>query len=266
MTTVSVDELQRAWAAVEAGQFRAGPCEPRRTVSPQRWNPDEPVIAVAGASGRVGASTVALAIATAADSPPRLVECCPMHMTGLASATTAELGVDDAGWRRGDRGSIVIERTSASFDNPGQVPVPSSTTSALTIVDIGWDLAHIRRTDTWLAPVLDEAVLVLVTVATVPGMRALDAALRAADHADAVWCAVVGRPYKKWPRSVRLACTPAIDAVYGRGRLLTIPTVGSIAVDGITAQPLPDSLVSACRPFLDQKVELPRGNDHVVHS
>ena len=265
MTTVSVDELQRAWAAVEAGQFRAGPCEPRRTVSSQRWNPDEPIIAVAGASGRVGASTVALALATAAETPPRIVECCPMHATGLASATTAELGVDEAGWRRGNRGPMVIERTSASFDHPGQVPVPSPASSALTIVDVGWNLALVRRTDTWLAPVLDEATLVLVAVATVPGMRALDNALRTTSHTDATWCAVVGPPYKKWPRSVRLACTPAIDAIRSRGQLLAIPAVSSVAVDGITSQPLPDALVSACRPILDQMVEHPRGNDHAVH-
>ena len=143
--------------------------------------------------------------------------------------------------------------------------MPSPTPTTLTIVDIGWDQAHIRRTDTWLSPVLDEAPLVLATVATVPGMHALDTALRAASHADAVWCAVVGPPYKKWPRSVRLACTPAIDAMHSRGRLLAIPTINSIAIDGITAQALPDALVSACRPILDQMVEHSRGNDHAVH-
>lgn len=265
MTAVSVDELQRAWSAVTAGQFRVTPGEPRRMVTSQRWKPAEPVIAVAGASGRVGASTVALALATAADMPARVVECCSMHLTGFASATTAELGEDDAGWRRGNRGPVVIERASTSFDHPGQLPVPSPTPSALTIVDIGWDLTQIRRADTWLGPVLDEAPLVLATVATVPGMRAFDTALRAADHPDAVWCAVVGPPYKKWPRSVRLARTPVIDAVNDRGRLLAIPTINTIAIDGITAQALPDALVSACRPILDQMVEHPRGNDHAVH-
>ena len=265
MTAVSVDELQRAWSAVAAGQFRAAPGGPRHPVTSQRWNSLEPVIAVVGASGRVGASTVALAIATTAETPSRVVECCSMQLTGLASATTAELGVDDAGWRRGNRGPVLIERTSASIDDPGQVPVPSPTPSVLTIVDIGWDLAQVRRTNTWLSPVLDEAPLVLVTVATVPGMRALDTALRTAGHADAAWFAVVGPAYKKWPRSVRLACTPAIDAAHSRGSLLAIPTIKSIAIDGITAQALPDALVSACRPILDQMVEHSRGNDHAVH-
>ena len=188
-----------------------------------------------------------------------------MQLTGFASATTAELGVDVVGWRRGNRGPVLIERTSAPIDDPGHVPVPSATPSALTIVDIGWDLARVRRTDTWLSPVLDEAPLVLVTVATVPGMRALDTALRTAGHADAVWCAVVGAPYKKWPRSVRLACTPAIEAAHSRGCLLAIPTIHSIAINGITAQALPDTLVSACRPILDQMVEHSRGNDHAFH-
>lgn len=266
MTTVAVDELQRAWAAVEAGDFRAGPGGSRHAKSSTRWNPSEPVIAVVGVGGRAGASTVALAIATAADAPARVVECCSMHATGFASATTAELGVDDAGWRRGDRGDVVIERTSASFDHPGQVPLPSPTAKELTVVDVGWDMALLHRADTWLAPMLGEVTCVLVAVATVPGTRALDAALRGTTDCGATWCAVVGPPYKKWPKPVRLSSTPAIDAIRDGGRLLTIPSVGSVAIGGITTQPLPDAIVSACQPILDQLSVHSKGNDHDVQS
>ena len=105
MRPVGVDELRRAWLAVQAGDFRR-PHPKQRAVAPAspaasvEWTPasDELVIPVVGAAGSCGATTVALALATAAKGRARVVECASASLSGLAAASTAELGADDHGW------------------------------------------------------------------------------------------------------------------------------------------------------------------------
>ena len=65
---VGVDELKRAWDAVNAGEFRTGPGAGKRprgrgTAATDDWSPaaGEHTIAVIGCAGSVGASTIALA-------------------------------------------------------------------------------------------------------------------------------------------------------------------------------------------------------------
>lgn len=114
---VSVDELRRAWAAVVAGDFRrptqiAPPHRPgpTRTASPDMiWRPPltERVLPVIGSVGSCGATTLAVALATAAYAQgcrTRVLECAGLTATGLAAASTAELGtVPGTGWIRGVR-------------------------------------------------------------------------------------------------------------------------------------------------------------------
>jgi len=259
MTAVSVDELRRAWVAVEAGEFRAGTPSARRRARSETWESDEPVIVVAGVAGRVGASTVAIALATAASKDVRVVECSSTHRTGMMTASTSELGLDGAGWRRGARDAIRIERTTTSFERPSEVPTPAPFACDLTIVDVGWDLTQLLSEDSWLATVLESAPLVLVGVATVPGLRSLDAALRLIGHRDDTWCAVIGPPRRKWPRVLHLAAT-GVSALDERGRLFTIPEDPGIALNGLTQDPLPTRLVSACQPIFDQAFAHLKGN------
>jgi hypothetical protein len=261
VTAVSVQELQRAWAAVAAGEFRTGPGTHRGRRPPARWEPAEPVVVVAGATGRVGATTVAVAAATAADRPVRVLECGPMHATGLAAATTAELGVDDAGWRRGTRDQVLIERTTSSFDDPAMVPVPSPASCDLTLLDAGWDLTRLVGADGWLAAAVATRPLVLVSVATAPGLRALDTALRLTGRPADCWCVLVGARRTRWRRAPVVASSPAVDAIADRGRLLRVPVVPAIAWNGLTPDPLPAHLVSACHPLLDQTLDHLTGDD-----
>lgn len=262
-TAVSIDELQRAWSAVEAGEFRIGGSHRRRRTTAAAWTPTEPVVVVAGATGRVGASTVAAAMATAAGRHKvRIIECGPMHATGLAAATTAELGVTSTGWRQGMRDQILIERTTGSFVNIADVPTPEPADVDTTLVDVTWDLAQIAGTDSWLGAIAETAPLVIVTAATVPGLRALDNALRLKARPGDTWCVVTGPRMKKWPKPLRLATTTAIDAASTSGRLLTVPEVQSIALTGLTPDPLPPQLVSACSQIFDQTVEHAKGNRH----
>lgn len=263
-TAVSVDELQRAWAAVTAGEFR-GAATRRASRTATRWQPDEPVVAVAGAGGRVGASTIAVATATAAQRRVRVIECGPMHATGLAAATTAELGVTATGWRQASRDQVLIERTTRSIEHPDDVPMPETADCDLTLIDVSWDLTRLAHSGSWLASTVETAPLIIVTVATVPGLRALDNALQLTNRPEATWCVVVGPRPKKWPKPLHLATTAAITGANEAGRLLTVPDVSSVALTGLTPEPLPPHLVTACRPIVEATTaETPKGHDHHV--
>jgi hypothetical protein len=257
---VPVAELQRAWQALEAGEFRNGNPAKRRRHSD--WNPTETTIAVAGATGRVGASLCAVSLATAAEEPSRVVECSPMHATGLAAATTAELGVTAAGWRRGTRGAVQIERTTSAFESVKEVPVPETSDCELTVIDIGWDLNQTLRSSSWLNNVVNTVPLMIVTVATIPGLRALDIALQMTSRPDDTWCAVLGPPLKKWPKQLRVAADQRAQAAIDTGRLITIPHTDALALSGLTTDPLSPQLVAAVTPVFGQLVEHAKGTHH----
>ena len=80
---VSVDELKRAWNAVQAGRFRTGTGATRdlhqlpSPLADKAWEPGpgERVLPVIGCAGSCGASTISLALAGAAAMPARVVEC-----------------------------------------------------------------------------------------------------------------------------------------------------------------------------------------------
>lgn len=257
---VPVAELQRAWQAVEAGEFRTG--EPAKRRRQSNWTPSGTTIAVLGASGRVGASLCAVGLATAAEEPSRVVECSPMHATGLAAATTAELGVTAGGWRRGTRGSVQIERTTSSSESVEDVPVPEDGGGVLTVVDTGWDLNQILCSSSWLNTVVTTVPLMVVTVATIPGLRALAIALQMTSRPDDTWCAVLGPPLKKWPKQLRIAADQRVQAAIDDGRLTTIPHAADLALNGLTTDPLPPHLVAATTPVFGQLVEHAKGSHH----
>jgi hypothetical protein len=257
---VPVAELQRAWQAVEAGEFRTG--EPTKRRRQSSWTPTGTTIAVVGASGRVGASLCAVGLATAAEEPSRVVECSPMHATGLAAATTAELGVTAAGWRRGTRGTVQIERTTSSYECVDDVPVPEAGDGVLTVVDAGWDLNQLLRSSSWLGTVVTTVPLMVVTVATIPGLRALDIALQMTSRPDDTWCAVVGPPLKKWPKQLRVSADQRVQAAIDTGRLSAIPHAADLSLNGLTTEPLPPHLVAAATPVLARLVEHAKGNHH----
>ena len=118
---VAVDELKRAYLAVQAGTFRR---HRHGTPPTAAWTPASPVLAVVGASSGSGASTVALALATAAGTT-RLLECASTAAAGLTAAATAELGRDGAGWILGTRGPVRIERVADTLHGPHEVPHPT---------------------------------------------------------------------------------------------------------------------------------------------
>ena len=250
VTSVGVDELRAAWKAIEAGQFgpSAKPAAnqidkptPRVTGPAQGpskgWVPGakESVIAVLGALGSAGTTTVALSMATAAGSGVRLVESCSASASGLIAAASAELG-DQGAWRRGRRDGVLLLWRR----NNDLAPVPGPTEAGLTVVDLGSG-----PLSGWPASALAEApALVLVTRATVPGLRRLERELERHTLSNLA-LAVVGPPLKRWPKVLTLGLGDRTQELVGDGRLVCVPVDRTLAITGLTPELLPPALVSA---------------------
>lgn len=249
VAAVGVDELRAAWKAIEAGQFGPGArpaAGPPDTVSraaarptqvrSEAWTPaaGESVIAVRGALGSAGTTTVALAMATAAGSSVRLVESCPASASGLVAAACAELG-DECAWRRGRRDGVLLQWRL----NGDLAPVPGPTAAGLTVVDLG-----AGPLSGWPTSALAEAqALVLVTRATVPGLRRLEREVERHTQSNLA-LAVVGPPLKRWPKVLTRALGDRTQELLREGRLVCVPVDRTLAITGLTPEPLPPVLVS----------------------
>ena len=264
---VSVHELKAGWHAVQAGQFRRHSAEPAATrasgdgrasasyILGQAWEPAEAVLSVVGCAGSVGASTLALALATAATDaigPVRVVECCTVTASGLAAASTAELGRHASGWLQGTRDRVLLERGSGIFLAPHEVPIPADTQHpvALTILDVGWELGQLLASPSWLGDQLLQARhVVAVTTATVPGLRRLEGALALLDAIPVV-AAVVGPRRRKWPRGLEQSLGALTRQLDQAGGLHQIPIDRDLATRGLDTAALPTPLLTAAGHLL----------------
>lgn len=248
---VAVDELTRAYRAVTLGEFRTGSRRVGRSVvADGDWSPadDEQVVAVVGCLGGAGASTVALGIASAALTA-RVVECGTVAASGLAGASSAELGSTRDGWIQGSRGPILVERRGERIESPARCPAPSVASKALTVLDCGWDVDLLVGDHGWLgAAIRSLPGVVVVTRPTVPGMRRLEAAVEVLGLDRA--CAVVVGVEKRWPRPVEQALGPSGRALRADGRLIGLPHDPTLAMEGLTPDPLPDPVLAGCSAVL----------------
>jgi len=270
---VSVDELRRAWTAVQAGDFRhgtdrgtdrgsdrgsdRGTSRPTRPTGPvdAEWIPaaGERTVAVLGAAGTVGTSTVALALGLAAPAPVRVVECCSVTASSMAAASTAELGLHASGWRQGKRDHVLLERASEHLVHVDEVPapIPPGTAAQLTILDVGWNPSQVLATGCWLNDATQAAdAIVVVAPATVPGLRRLEAALELLGNERAV-VALVGPRRKKWPKGVEHSAGPITRRALGAHRCVEIPEDRGLAATGLDSRPIPAPVVDAARQLLD---------------
>ncbi len=259
-TAVSVDELKRAWSAVQAGRFRtrAGAIRELREPAPapagNGWEPGpgERVLPVIGCAGSCGASTISLALAGAAAFPARVVECSSVTASGLVAASTAELGLHESGWTRGTRDGVLLERASNVLVSVEEVPTPSvpDRIIGLTVLDVGWEIGQVLTTPAWLGEQVRGADLViLVTTATVPGLRRLEGALELL-VGTSTCAAVIGPKRKKWPRPVGYSAGPLTRALKAAGRLVDVPQDRALAIAGLDATPLPTPLLDAAAALL----------------
>lgn len=264
-TGVTVEELKRAWTAIESGRFRTSASSPQGPT----WQPRERVITVLGLGGQVGATTVSLAIAEAAAGDTltaRVIEVGTPFLSGLTAAANAELGEDEYGWRHGMREAVRLER-SHSLGHPSSCPTPSTSNCELTVVDAGWSSAVIHQQSCWLSENLHRSELVIVAPLTVPGMRALELALVELDSPKPIWVVFIGPPKRKWPKRVQLAAPPALDWLAAAGHLICVPSDRALAIEGITTAPLPPAVIAACRPITNRTTDIspaPKGNHDVT--
>lgn len=172
------------------------------------------------------------------------MECAPASATGLAAASTAELGRNEHGWLRGTRDEVLLERPHA-VSRAGDVPPPSPADEVrATILDTGHH-PDPGSGPGWLPGVLAEAsAVVVVARSTVPGVRRLEASLTTFDPARVV-AAVGGPPVKRWPREVVHSLGPLTRQLLDDGRLVEIPEDRTLAVRGLTPAPLPAPLIAA---------------------
>jgi hypothetical protein len=258
---VPVAELKRAWHAVQAGQFRvsgrgrSAEDQPQRARIAPSWtsNADEQVLPVVRCASAYGATTFALALASAANGA-RVVECSSATSSGLAAASTAELGVHPSGWAQGTRGEVLLQRTSVALASVHDVPLPpAAKKTTLTVLDVGWELGHLPNTPTsWVAAqVRQAATVVVVTCATVPGLRHLECSLASLDGIPAV-VAVVGPPRNRWPKAVRHSAGALTRAADSAGRLLVVPHDRRLAVAGLDSTPLPTAVLQAAERALER--------------
>jgi hypothetical protein len=256
---VSTGELKRAWLAVQAGQFRSS--GRRRASSPGRarsrpegvWEPAEPVLPVVGCHGGAGATTLAVAVATAS-GVARVIECATATASGLAAAATAELGHSDS-WAQGRRDQVLLERATATRTGPQDVPLPTAPTRpvGLSVLDVSWELSQLLAGSSWLADQVRHAPTVIaVTSAAMPGLRRLEGVLALlGDHDVAdVAAGVVGPRRARWPRGVAASMGPRTRELDRRSHLVDIPTDAGLAVRGLDSQPVPPALLSAAATLL----------------
>jgi hypothetical protein len=256
---VSVPELQRAWRAVQAGKFRQGSPTAAATAemvpSSRTWAPanGEPVLPVVGCAGAPGASTIALGLASAAGRFARILECRSGTTSGLAAASTAELGLHPSGWRRGMRGDVLLERAAGLLARVDEVPLPSvlDRPLALTVLDVGWDLRHVLDFPCWMGEQVRAAgVVVVVSRATIPGLLHLETMLSLLGQIRAV-AAMLGSPCRRWSKAVWQSSGPMTKAVQDSGRLIVVPHDARLAAMGLDSRPLPQQVLAAARAILE---------------
>jgi len=133
---------------------------------------------------------------------------------------------------------------------PGEVPLPTES-DLPTVVDIGWELGQVLTGPSWLSEHLLAAPTVIVlTVATVPGLRRLESAAALLPQARIV-AGVLGSRRRRWPREVSGALGHLSAAIDARGDLLEVPHDAGLAVRGLDSTPLPAPLISCAARLLN---------------
>lgn len=261
----TAQELDRAWAAVRAGQFRDDAFTSRTQKRPATGGPTGLVVTVVGAHGWSGTSTIALLLAETAaraGAQVRLVDAADPARSGLVGAAVTEHGCDGSGqWRRGTRGAdfghgqLRLERLTQRTYHPDALPaVAEAPTVALTVVDAGWALPELLRlaeepTDRrhWLGHLLRASALVVTARATVPGAQRLAAATAELDGVrnldQPLLVALVGA--HRLPRLLADVVTASLPASTDPGRVVLLPTRRDLALQGITSSDLPRQLMPA---------------------
>lgn len=207
-------------------------------------------IAVLGAHGGAGTSTVALAVADAAAAQGcgvHLVGCSPPAHCGLLAVTSTELGVDPGGhWRSGRRGPrITVDRLTGT--GSGAAPWPASPARGpgelLTVVDLEPDAGR------HVSSVAGAVAVLVVCRVSVPGVRHAERLLEAVGPSGRpVLVAAVGP--SGWPGVVVGSSGPLLRGLREAGRVVHVPVDRRLDSTGPTGAALPRQVGVAGRAVL----------------
>jgi hypothetical protein len=240
-----LSEIDLAGAGPASHSAFAGPT-PRPDRPPHPWTAADlggpVVLAVAGHAG-AGASTVSVAVAEALaeDRRVRLIDYAEPTRSGLAAASTIELGNDGAGWRRGRRGRLDVFRLPRRPADGEFPPPPQTDAEGLLVVDAGWSLTEALLDSP--GSLVGGAMVVVVTRVTVPAVRQTEHVLAAVDGEPVI--AAVGPV--RWPRAVLGSCGPRLRGLRSRGRVIPVPIDRRLQTAGLTGDRLPTPVAAAGR-------------------
>ena len=187
-------------------------------------------LTVAGAHPGAGTSTVAVALAEARSrrggDPVTVVDLTPGGGGGASEAIEVKADVE-RGWLGGRRGQIRIVRAGAAFDQRDPL-------SGALVYDQAGELWGDLITD------------VLVCRGTVPSIRKAELLL---DRTRPMVVAVLG--VSKWPSVVRSALGPLLREATNSGGVVFFPHVRNLEICGLTAEPLPESMLRSAVRLLE---------------
>ena len=258
---MSVEAMRSAVIAVRAGAFDglaaahdvvAQVAATHPTVPPPSIGDlGGPAVVVLPAHAGAGASTVALSVAEALSGyrPVQLVEYADAHRSGLAAASSSELGVDESGWHRGRRNHIDLARLATDRRSVDTLPPPPSAGTdvsagdGLLVIDVGWPVTGMLSGPGWTTALQGGTQLVVVSRVTVPAVRQTEHVLGMLEVPAVVACVGSGR----WPGMVTASCGPALRAARAAGRVVPVPVDRRLAIAGLTPDPLPRPVAAAGR-------------------
>lgn len=189
-----------------------------------------------------------------------------------------------AGWLRGTRDGLVLDRVDGHPVTPGNVPAPAcwpvpepaspltapptsgdAQWSRLTILDLGWPPSLVDATPGWLPQAARAAqATVVVAAGTIPGLRRLEATLdqpvlRQATVEGLIWLAITVQA-RRLPAWLARSAGPQTARLLNAGRVLVIPRDRRLAVAGLDSRPLPAPITAAMRPLLASLTSLASGD------
>lgn len=267
MPRYSARELRAAAAALAAGRFSS---TPRTRVRPETGHASPgadmapttssigsaPMVRVRAGNAGAGASTVALALADAADRAgvrTRVLDAAAPGWCGLVGAPTTELGAA-GGWRRGRRGeAVLIDRVDQPVSNPTEVPDPRHVHGVdLTVLDAGWSMRELASAQgAWVATAPAQ-VEVVVTRSHERALSQTEGALaHLHDHiaADRVLVVVVG-PRRSNDRAIATA-GPRLRTAHQLETVVFAPVLSEKALPGLGPGPLPKHLTTVAQQLLE---------------
>lgn len=269
---LTVDAMRAAVTAIRAGVFdNLGGVDPdfgaQQAVTGAETSPlsgggvpwrggnaGGPVVIVLAGHAGAGASMVALALAEAltACRSVLLVECAEPLRSGLAPASSVELGLDEAGWRRGRRGELEIARLARPQQVRGLAPppLPGGDDWAL-VVDLGWALTTALLGSAPREWLTGGERVVVATRLTVPAVRQAEHLLAAVGPQVRGGACVAAVGPNRWPRGVEANYGPNLRTLQEDGRVVRVPMEPRLEGSGLTADPLPKSFAGAGRALAD---------------